>query len=213
MNPKKIELFDPTFEKYQTKPVRGIFVDAHNEFVKVSPADYTGEFTLGNGTTVNKKEVYDTIVAAQEEARALKLSKHLLPLGADTHKIYLRTEKLGLISSYKINLILDLTCPSTELKAFTDLTTKYKTYQFLLGRIPFHSNDVNRAMNQLISRYKHARISSVFSRKRDQYPRVYVGIAMNDFVFNIQSSSNIDLDFEEDDTSVETRSSKIEIDL
>lgn len=188
----KLELFKDQFQKYQQRPIRGIFIDTHNEFVKVSPAAYT-ENTVDNDIVVPKREIFNAIVAAESEAKILKLNKGLLPLGADTHVIRLEPCKIGLTTSFKINLSLVLDNPKIELQAFKVLVEKYKINTFPLGRIPFHDNVMSNAMTQLAKSYKHARISSIFYRKRDQYPRIYVGIAMNDFIFGLRTSETIDI--------------------
>jgi hypothetical protein len=214
MTQKKLEIFDDKLSKYQERPVRGIYIDTHNEFVKVSPADYTGLGVGPRNVEIQKRDVYDAIVAAEAEAKELRITKNFLPLGVDTHSIKLNPSKLGLATTYKIDLVLNLDNPKVELKAFKALVEKYGVYYFPLGRVPFHNNQVSNAMTQLAKSYKHARISSVFYRKRDMHPRVYVGIAMNDFVFNVRSTTHIDIDdFGDESETPVIKTSRIELDL
>lgn len=189
---KPLKIMEPAFVAYHQKPVKGVYVDTHHNFVKVSPADYSGEFTL-EGKTVQKRRVYDAIVEAGVEARAKKLAKIFLPLGAATHIITFDNQKTSPGFNSRTNIILDISKAQVQLDAFIKLKEETSLKQFVLGRVPFHNNTVSEALFEAVVMEKHSRISSVFSRKRDGYPRVYVTMAFSDVLFGLRSNTDIDL--------------------
>jgi hypothetical protein len=202
-------------DQYQQKPVRGIYIDVNQQFVKVSPAGYTGSESIEKNTTILKSDVYQAIVAAQTEVKKLGLFKTWVALGTDTHSVVLEPSKIPGFS--KINIILDLTKPKIKLNAFESLIQQYNTTRFPLGYIPFHNNTMHRLMSEIAQHYYSARIVSIFTRKRDQCPRVYVGITFNNQFFNIKSTTNINYvdfdDIDEESYVPSTSTSKIELDL
>jgi hypothetical protein len=189
---KPLKIMEPAFVTYHQKPVKGVFVNTHHNFVKVSPADYSGEFTL-EGKTVQKRRVYDAIVEAGVEAREKKLAKIFLPLGAHTHIVTFDSVATSPGFNARINVILDLSKASVKLDALEKLKSDTGLTRFILGRVPFHNNTVSDALYEAVVMEKHSRISSVFARKRDGYPRVYVTMAFSDVLFGLRSNANIDL--------------------
>lgn len=189
---KPLKIMAPEFITYHQKPMKGVFVDTHHNFVKVSPADYNGEFTLED-KTIQKRKVYDAIVEAGSEAREKKLAKIFLPLGAHTHIVTFDTIATSPGFNSRINIILDLSKSQVKLDALEKLKSETGLTKFILGRVPFHNNTVSDALYEAVVMEKHSRISSVFSRKRDGYPRVYITMAFSDVLFGLRSNANIDL--------------------
>lgn len=205
MSKQPLKIMSDTFHVYRQLPTRGVFIDAHQGFVKVSPADYVTDYKV-KGKTISKRRVYDAIVEAGLEARAKKLAKVYLPIGADTHKIKFRYEDTT-TNTQKVIVLLDISDPLVKLDAFEKLAEEYKTRVFELGQLPFHNNTVSEALIQASRFQKHSRISSIFTRKRDGFPRIYFTMAFTETVFGIRPSTDIEL-FDDEDHSPQNRAVK-----
>lgn len=192
-----LKIFSEEFKEFQDLPKRGLFVNKHGGFVKVSPAEYTKPYVGANGSTISKKRVYEAILEAATEAKEKKLAKLNLPLGYDTHDIVYIGEKFSETSSFKQIVMLDLSTSSIKLDAFEKLKNEYNLDHFELGRFPFINQKVSNALKEITSfPGMHSRVSSVFYRKRDNHPRVYVTSAFNELHFGVRSAPNIHLDDE-----------------
>jgi hypothetical protein len=202
---KTPKIFSDEFKNYQQKAVRGIYVNTHSQFFKVSPANYTG-IQVEAGETIDKDRIYNAIVSARAEAVEKGLSGVHLPIGLDTHNIKFS------VNGTQCDIYLDVGNPLVKLDAFQKLIAESNgRTQFPIGRLPYHNDKVYRTLVSDLNIEHTARISSLFFRPRDQKPRVYVTVTYSEMLFGITSTPHLDIDF--DDIVVPSKSFTPDLDI
>ncbi len=209
MNQKIINIFkDPIFSVYQEKKRKsasseeliksgnhkGIGIDSHNRILRLSPAEYTDRINPASNEKkiISKLEVYKSIFEAYLECKAKNLCKPHLPLGFESHKVAFTELPVGL--NKKTYIYLDI--KDTKLDSFKALIDRSECDCFKLGRVPYHSKEVYQGITSFLFNRETkliSKISSVFHRKRDDHPRVYVSITINNLILGARKEVSIDL--------------------
>lgn len=187
-------------EKYSDLPVRGIQVDLHSRFLKIAPTAFNGKDLIGN-TEIKRQEIYQALAAAKIEAQGLGLSLPRLQLGKETHSVRFEKTLNTFDSIDKINIILNI--KNSSLKSFIDLSNRFKTDEFILGAVPFHSPETFTALEGMLLQTQSiaARVSTVFlssGKNKEQTRRgirCYIGVTDSPVALGLKEFTAAGFDF------------------